>query len=152
MERYSYKTQSASKKIRPREWFTIDGKNQIVGRLASQVANLLRGKNKTDYTPHQDSGDHIIITNASKVIFTGKKEKNKSYITHTKYPGGQKITTPTRMRKANPTKILHLAVKRMLPKNRLSRKIIKKLHLFPDATHNHHAQKPKTQTIAQGDL
>ncbi len=147
MERHSYKTQSANSQTIEKKWFTVDGENQIVGRLASRIASRLRGKHKTSYTPHVDCGDHIIILNAGKVIFTANKEESKEYVSHTGYPGGQKITTPARMRAKDPLKIIHMAIKRMLPKNKLSRQVIKKLHLCTGTEHNHQAQNPQPLTF-----
>ena len=147
MKTQTYPTLCANQKRVESQWLEIDGAGQTVGRLASQIAYLLRGKHKPYYTPHVDCGDHVIVTNADKVIFTGDKEKKKHYISHTGYPGGQRVTTPERIRLKTPLRILEHAIKGMLPKNRLGRALFRKLYTYDATTHPHHAQKPKKMTL-----
>ena len=135
MQTVPYKTQSVNKKNIQPSWLLINGQGKIVGRLASKIATLLRGKNKPYYTPHVDCGDYVIVTHAEEVVFSGKKETNKKYISHTGYPGGQKETTPAKLRTKHPTRILEKAVKGMLPKNRLGRQLFSKLKVYPGAKH-----------------
>jgi large subunit ribosomal protein L13 len=139
----SYKTISANKKTIHQEWLVIDAENQIVGRLATQIANLLRGKHKTNFTPHVVAGDHVIVINADKVRFSGKKMEDKIYLRHTGYPGGQRETTPERLLKTKPEDIIIKAVRNMLPKNKLQAVCLKNLHVFAGAEHIHQAQSPK---------
>ena len=126
-----------------REWFVVDATGQTVGRLASQVAAVLRGKNKPTYTPHVDCGDHVIIINAEKAVFTGKKLDQKVYRKHSGYAGGMKETTAREMLETHPERILMHAVKGMLPKNSLGRQMLTKLRVYAGAEHNHEAQQPK---------
>jgi large subunit ribosomal protein L13 len=139
----SYKTQSAKKETVERKWFVIDGTNQTVGRLASEIARILRGKHKPSYTPHVDCGDYVIIVNAEKVRFTGSKWNDKLYITHSGYLGGQKRKTAKQILEAKPRHIMEKAVKGMLPKNRLGRAMYKKLYVYEGEGHPHEAQKPE---------
>jgi len=139
----SYKTVSANKSTVNKEWVIIDAEGQIVGRLATTVATLLRGKHKTEYTPHVDCGDNVIVINAEKVDFTGYKWTEKQYIRHTGYPGGQRFTRADEMLKKKPIAILEHAVKGMLPKTRLGNAIFKNLHVYAGTEHPHEAQKPK---------
>ncbi|MBN9288442.1 MAG: 50S ribosomal protein L13 [Gammaproteobacteria bacterium 39-13] len=126
-----------------RDWFIVDAKTMPIGRIASRVAAILRGKHKTIFTPHEDTGDAVIIINAAEVQATGKKEKTKIYHHHTGYPGGIKSVTLEKMRGKNPERILQLAIKRMLPKGPLGRKMFKKLWVYAGAEHPHQAQQPK---------
>ena len=126
-----------------REWFVVDATGQTVGRLASQVAAVLRGKNKPTYTPHVDCGDHVIIINAEKAVFTGKKLDQKVYRKHSGYAGGLKETSAREMLETHPERILMHAVKGMLPKNSLGRQMLTKLRVYAGAEHNHEAQQPK---------
>lgn len=126
-----------------RKWYLIDAEGKVLGRLASEVASILRGKNKPTYTPHVDTGDFVIIVNADKVKLTGKKLDQKEYRYHTGYPGGLKAIPYRRLMEKNPEKAIHLAVRGMLPKNRLGRKMIKKLKVYSGPEHNHQAQKPE---------
>ena len=125
-----------------RQWYVVDAAGQTVGRLASRVATVLRGKHKPSYTPHVDTGDNVIIINADQVVFTGAKELQKIYLTHSGYPGGQKSTTPERLRTTKPERILENAIRGMLPKNRLGRAMYRKLHVYAGAEHPHAAQQP----------
>jgi len=139
----SYKTISANKKTVNQEWLIIDAENQIVGRLASQIANVLRGKNKTNFTPHVVAGDRVIVINADKVRFTGKKMSDKVYLRHTGYPGGQRETTPERLLSTKPEDVLIKAIRNMLPKNKLQAVCLRNLHVFAGSEHPHNAQNPK---------
>jgi large subunit ribosomal protein L13 len=139
----SYKTVSANKATVQKEWFVVDATNQVLGRLSSQVASILRGKHKTSFTPHVDCGDNIIVINAEKIRLTGNKWTDKEYVTHTGYPGGQRITSPKRMAEKNPGRIIELAVKKMLPRNRLGSAIFRNLYVYEGPNHPHEAQQPK---------
>jgi len=139
----SYKTQSANAATVERKWFVIDAEGEIVGRLATRIASVLRGKHKPDFTPHFDNGDFVIVVNADKVRFTGSKLDDKEYQRYSGYPGGQKRRTAKEMLAKRPEMVLELAVKGMLPKTKLGRAQIKKLFLYTDANHPHAAQKPE---------
>jgi len=139
----SYKTVSANKATVNKEWVLIDAEGQIVGRLASKVATLLRGKHKPEYTPHVDCGDYVIVINAEKVDFTGNKWAEKEYVRHTGFPGGQRFTKANELLNKKPTDIVENAVRGMLPKTRLGRAIFKNMHVYTGSAHPHEAQKPK---------
>jgi large subunit ribosomal protein L13 len=139
----SYKTISANKSTVQKEWVLIDAKDEVLGRLASKVAFMLRGKHKTSFTPHVDCGDNIVIINAEKVRLTGRKMTDREIFSHTGYPGGQKRLTPATMLRKNPTSLITNAVKGMLPRNRLGNAIYKNLHVYAGETHPHEAQKVK---------
>jgi len=139
----SYKTVSANKATVNKEWVIIDAEGQIVGRLATKIAMLLRGKHKPEYTPHVDCGDNVIIINAEKVDFTGNKWHDKEYVRHTGFPGGQRFTRAEEMLKKKPIEVIEHAVRGMLPKNRLGREIFRNLHVYTGSAHPHEAQKPK---------
>ncbi len=143
MDTKSYKTVSAKKEEVNRQWYIIDAEGEVVGRLASRIASVLRGKHKPDFTPHVDTGDNITVINAEKVRFTGSKWDNKEYITYSGYPGGQKRKTANEMWDKKPLAILENAVKGMLPKNKLGRAMIKKMFLYEGAEHPHFAQQPQ---------
>lgn len=130
-----------------RKWYVIDAEGQTIGRLASEVAAILRGKHKPIYTPHVDTGDHVIIINADKVQFTGKKLTNKKYYNHSGYPGGLRVRTALEMREKYPRELLERTIKGMLPHNRLGRKMGKKLHVYAGCTHPHQAQKPEVYQL-----
>ena len=130
-----------------RKWYVVDADGQTLGRLASEVAKVLRGKNKPVYTPHIDTGDYVIIVNADKVKVTGKKMDQKIYYHHSDYVGGMKETTLKEMMAKKPEKVLELAVKGMLPKGPLGRSMIKKLHVYAGPEHKHEAQKPEVLTF-----
>jgi large subunit ribosomal protein L13 len=139
----SYKTVSANKATVDKEWLLIDAEGEIVGRLAAMVAKMLRGKNKTNFTPHVDCGDNIIVINAEKIELSGKKWSDKQYVRHTGFPGGQRFTPADEMLKKNPIGIIEHAVRGMLPRNRLGRAIFKNLHIYVGTEHPHEAQKPR---------
>ena len=151
MNTLSYKTISVNKETAKKEWVVIDATDQVVGRLASKVAKLIRGKYKPTFTPNQDCGDNVIIINAQKVVFTGKKETDKVYTRYTGYPGGQRFQTPAELRKRNGgvEKFLRHAVKGMLPKGPLGRSLLNNLYVYEGTEHPHEAQKPKAIDINQ---
>ena len=124
-------------------WYEIDASNAVVGRLATIISKILRGKNKTNYTPHMDNGDFVVVKNIENIKFTGNKFQKKKYFRHTGYPGGIKETTPERLSKKKPDQILKLAVKRMLPGGPLAKKQLTKLKIYSGETHPHSAQNPK---------
>jgi large subunit ribosomal protein L13 len=130
-----------------RKWYVIDAEGKTLGRLASEVAAILRGKNKPTFTPHVDTGDHVIILNASKVELTGKKLTDKIYYRHTNHPGGLKTRTALEMRTNYAEKMIELAVKGMLPKNSLGRQTFKKLHVYAGSEHPHQAQQPEVYEL-----
>ena len=123
-------------------WFMIDATNAVVGRLATIVSKIIRGKNKTTYTPHMDDGDFVVVKNIEKIKFSGNKYQNKKYYKHTGYPGGIKVTTPEKLSLKNPEEILKLAVKRMLPSGPLAKKQLTKLKIYKGDQHPHEVQKP----------
>ena len=128
----------------PRNWYVVDASDKVLGRLASEIAFCLRGKHKPEYTPHSDNGDFIIVINANKVrLTTQSKAKHKAYHWHTGYIGGIKSISFDEMLKVSPERVIRLAVKGMLPKNSLGRQMIKKMRVYRDGTHPHHAQQPK---------
>jgi large subunit ribosomal protein L13 len=139
----SYRTVSANSATVLKEWFVVDATNQVLGRLSSQIASILRGKHKTSFTPHVDCGDNVIVINAEKVRLTGKKWTDKEYVRHTGYPGGQRIASPADYAQDHPGKIIELAVKRMLPRNRLGNAIFNNLYVYAGPDHPHTAQQPK---------
>ena len=124
-------------------WYEIDASNAIVGRLASVISKIIRGKNKTKYTPHMDNGDFVIVKNIEKIKFTGKKFQNKKYYRHTGYPGGIKVTTPEKLNEKKPAESLKLAVQRMLPGGALGKKQLTKLKIYSGENHPHSAQNPE---------
>lgn len=130
-----------------RKWYVVDAEGQTLGRLASQVAAVLRGKNKPIYTPHLDTGDYVIVINADKISVTGKKLDQKLYRRHSEYTGGFKETTLKEMMNKKPEEVIKHAVKGMLPKNTLGKNMLKKLHVYAGAEHNHEAQKPEALEI-----
>lgn len=142
MDTLSYKTQSAKKETVQREWLVVDAEGQSLGRLGSHIALVLRGKHKTSFTPHVDCGDNVIVINADKVRLTGDKMKKKVYLRHSGYPGGQKSKTAQQIMDTHPTRLIEIAVKGMLPKNKLGRAMYKKLFVYAGAEHPHAAQKP----------
>ena len=147
MESLSYKTISANAANVDKQWVLIDATDAVLGRLASQVAKILRGKNKPSFTPHVDCGDNVVIINAEKVKLTGNKLSDKQYVRHSGYPGGVRVTTPAEYLKKKPEFIIEKAVKGMLPKGPLGRQMLKKLHVYAGPEHNHAAQKPETLDI-----
>ncbi|MDR1848318.1 MAG: 50S ribosomal protein L13 [Bacteroidales bacterium] len=147
MSTLSYKTVSVNKENANKEWLVVDAENMVLGRLATRVANLLRGKHKPCYTPHSDCGDNVIVINADKIRFTGNKLTDKVYVRHTGYPGGQRFTTPRDVLAKFPERVVEHAVKGMLPKNRLGRQLYRNLYVYAAATHPHQAQTPKEVNI-----
>ncbi len=143
MDVNSFKTISAKPAEVERAWYVIDAENQIVGRLASQVATILRGKHKPSFTPHVDTGDFVIVVNADKARFSGNKEEDKLYYSYSGYPGGLKTRTAKVMRQRRPEYIVRHAVKGMLPKGPLGRQMLKKLKVYAAPTHPHEAQQPQ---------
>ncbi len=133
----------AKKEDFQRNWYLVDAENKVLGRLASELAKILRGKNNPAFTPHVDTGDYVIVINADKVNLTGKKWKEKVYYRHSGYPGGIKSITADNLKVKRPEDLIRLAVKGMLPKNRLGRKLFKKLKVYVGAEHPHQAQQPK---------
>lgn len=143
MNTLSYKTISANKATVDKEWVIVDAEGAVLGRLATLVANMLRGKHKTNFTPHVDCGDNVIVVNAEKVVLTGNKWSGKEYVRHTGYPGGQRFTTASEMLKKNPISLIEKAVKGMLPRNRLGSALYRNMHVYAGPVHPHEAQKPK---------
>jgi len=132
-----------------RRWFVVDLEGLTLGRAATQVANILRGKNKPYFTPHLDTGDYVIVVNASKLKVSGNKSENKIYYHYSGYPGGLKEAGYKEVMRKRPIDIFNHAVRGMLPKNRLGRKMIKKLHIYPEGEHEHQAQKPETLKLSE---
>lgn len=147
MNTLSYKTISANKNTVNKEWVLIDAENQVLGRLASAAAVLLRGKNKTNFTPHVDCGDNVVIINAEKIRLTGNKWNAKEYIRHSGYPGGQRSATAKELMAKKPTAMVEKAIKGMLPKNRLGADLFRNLYVYSGVEHEQEAQKPKKVNI-----
>ena len=143
MDTISYKTVSANDATVQKDWVIVDAQSAILGRFASEVAKILRGKTKPDFTPHVDCGDNVIVINAEKIRLTGKKWNDKVYVRHTGFPGGQRIATPKMLMDKSPTTLVKKAVKGMLPKSRLGDKIYTNLYVYAGSEHPHAAQKPK---------
>jgi large subunit ribosomal protein L13 len=143
----SYKTVSVNKATAQKEWVVVDADGQHLGRIASKVAKLLRGKYKPSFTPHVDCGDNVIIINADKVVLTGNKWTDRIYLSFSGYPGGQKETTPSILQKKGSDRLFRKVVKGMLPKNKLADKLINNLYVYDGAEHKHEAQQPKTIDI-----
>lgn len=144
MDTQSYKTVSANSATVNKEWVVIDATDQVLGRLASRIALILRGKNKVNYTPHVDCGDNVIVLNAKKVRLTGKKLTDKVYVRYTGYPGGQRFATPKELLQRKPLAVVEEAVRGMLPKNRLGAELFRNLYVYEGAEHPHQAQQPRT--------
>ena len=142
MNNLSYKTISANSATVEKGWVLVDAENKVLGRVCSEIAKVIRGKHKANYTPHVDCGDNVIVINADKVRLTGKKLDDKVYTRHTGYPGGQRFRTPRELFAKNPRGVVESAVRGMLPKNRLGRKLFNNLHVYAGASHPHEAQKP----------
>ncbi|MFI3323855.1 MAG: 50S ribosomal protein L13 [Rikenellaceae bacterium] len=143
MDSLSYKTISASEATVTKDWVIIDATDEVLGRLSSQVAKILRGKHKPSYTPHVDCGDYVVIINAEKVKLTGKKMTDKVYVRHTGYPGGQRFATPADFLARKPTFVIEKAIKGMLPKTRLGSAMMRNLRVYAGSEHPHAAQNPK---------
>lgn len=147
MDTLSYKTVSANKATVNKEWILVDAENEVLGRLATKVAKIIRGKYKTSFTPHVDCGDNVIVINADKIKLTGNKVEEKVYIHHTGYPGGQRFATPKQLLKRKPEAIIEKAVKGMLPKNKLGSALNRNLYVYTGSEHPHQAQQPKTVNL-----
>jgi large subunit ribosomal protein L13 len=143
MDKLSFKTISANSKTVHKEWVVVDADGQILGRMCTKIAKLLRGKYKPDFTPNVDCGDNVIVINADKVRMTGNKWDGRVYVRYTGFPGGQREMTPAQMLEKGSDRLLRKVVKGMLPKNRLGNKLINNLHIFAGAEHNMQAQQPK---------
>ncbi|MEQ6167790.1 MULTISPECIES: 50S ribosomal protein L13 [unclassified Ekhidna] len=143
MDTNSFKTVSLNSATVEKNWVIVDADSQILGRMASEVAKMIRGKHKPSYTPHVDCGDNVIVINADKIRLTGSKWTDKQYVRHTGYPGGQRIETPNSIKAKSSTILIEKAVKGMLPINRLGRQLFKNLYVYEGAEHPHAAQKPK---------
>ena len=147
MNTLSYKTISANKATADKQWIVVDAEGHNLGRFASKVAMLLRGKYKPSFTPHVDCGDNVIVINAEKINLTGNKLEEKTYIRHTGYPGGQRSLTAKVMQDKNPALLVEKAVKGMLPKNKIGAELFRNLNVFVGSEHTHGAQKPKTVNL-----
>ena len=147
MDTLSYKTISANKENANKKWLLIDAEGQTLGRLSSEVAYILRGKHKTNFTPHADCGDNVVIVNADKIQLTGKKWDQKVYIRYTGYPGGQRFATPKETMAKHPTAMIEMAVRGMLPKNRLGRAVYRNLFVYAGDKHEQTAQQPTEYKI-----
>lgn len=143
MNTLSYKTVSANSATVTKEWLVVNAEGQNLGRLASNVAKLLRGKHKTNFTPHVDCGDNVIVINAENINLSGNKLADKEYIRHTGYPGGQRTRVAGDVMKENPVKVVENAIKGMMPKNKLGSAIFRNLHVYAGSEHKHEAQQPK---------
>jgi large subunit ribosomal protein L13 len=143
MDTLSYKTVSANKETANKGWVIIDAEDQILGRLATATAMILRGKNKPSFTPHADCGDNVVIINAEKIRLTGNKMDDKEYISHSGYPGGQRRITPRKLMLKKPTAVVENAVRGMLPKNRLGRALFRNMFVYAGPEHKQEAQKPR---------
>ena len=149
MDILSYKTKAANKSTIEKQWYVVDAGKAPLGRVCSEVARILRGKHKPSFTPHVDCGDNVIVINADDLILTGKKMDQKQYIRHTGYPGGQRFSTPRQEVQKSSTRVIESAVRGMLPKNRLGRKIFKNLFVYEGSEHPHEAQQPKQIDITK---
>ena len=147
MDTLSYKTLSANKVTANKQWFVDDASGQTLGRMASKVAKVLRGKFKTNFTPHADCGDYVIIVNSGKVVMTGNKMADRRIFSHTGYPGGQKRISPSEMLEKDETSLVRHALRGMLPKNKLGAEILRNCYIYSGADHDHEAQKPKALNL-----
>ncbi|MDI1325020.1 MAG: 50S ribosomal protein L13 [Algoriphagus sp.] len=147
MDTLSYKTKSANAATVDKQWVVVDAQAAVLGRLASEVAKILRGKTKPSFTPHVDCGDNVIVINSDKIRLTGNKMNEKVYVRHTGYPGGQRISTPKMLMAKSSTILIEKAVRGMLPKNRLGRQLYGNLYVYEGAEHPHVAQQPKSITL-----
>jgi large subunit ribosomal protein L13 len=139
----SYKTVSSNAATVEKEWYVVDAKDKVLGRLASEIAKIIRGKHKTSFTPHVDCGDQVIVLNADKVKLTGKKMTDKEYLSYSGYPGGQRSVTPQQLMQKDGRRVIEKAVKGMLPKNRLGSQLFRNLHVYTGGEHPHEAQQPR---------
>ena len=147
MDTLSYKTVSANKETADKQWVLINAEDLVLGRLASQVAYILRGKHKANFTPHADCGDYVVVINADKIRLTGKKWTDREHFKHTGYPGGQKRISPKELFKRDQTSLVRQAIKGMLPKNKLGNILYSNLHVYSGTDHKHEAQQPKEVKI-----
>ena len=144
MNTLSYRTVSANKATVNKEWLLVDAEGEVLGRLASKVAKLIRGKHKPNFTPHVDCGDNVVIINAEKIKLTGNKWNDKTYVRHTGYPGGQRTLSANELFAKNPERVVEKAVKGMLPKNKLGSALFRNLYVYTGSAHEQEAQKPRT--------
>jgi large subunit ribosomal protein L13 len=149
MSKLHFTTKHANEATVQRNWYVVDGTNQTVGRMCAKIAAVLRGKNKPYYTPHVDCGDFVVVINCEKVAFTGNKMEDKEYLTYSGYPGGQKGEAAKDLLKRRPEVVIERAIKGMLPKNRLGRKMYKKMFVYAGSEHPHTAQKPTPLTFTK---
>jgi len=147
LDTLSYKTLSANKENADKKWLLVDAEGQTLGRIASEVAKLLRGKHKPNFTPHADCGDYVVVINAEKITLSGKKWDQKVYMRHSGYPGGQRTRTAAEVMARKPFQMMEEAVRGMLPKNTLGRALFRNMHVYVGANHKHEAQQPKTITF-----
>ena len=147
MNTISYKTRSINKENADKKWFLVDAEGQSLGRLASRVAFLLRGKHKTNFTPHADCGDNVVIINAANIKLSGSKMTDKEYVRHTGFPGGQRFSTPEDLLNKHPERVVEKAIKGMLPKNRLGRELFRNLYVYAGGEHKQEAQQPQAIDI-----
>jgi len=145
----SYKTVSANKATVQKEWLLVDAEGQTLGRMASKIAMLIRGKYKANYTPHVDCGDNVVVINAEKIVMSGLKWDQKKFVRHTGYPGGQRFATAREVMEKNPIRLVENAVKGMLPKNILGSALYRNLHVYAGAEHKNEAQKPKLINLSE---
>tara|TARA_B100000214_G_scaffold169072_1_gene121484 strand:+ start:803 stop:1258 length:456 start_codon:yes stop_codon:yes gene_type:complete len=143
----SYKTLSANKETANKKWYIVDAEGQNLGRMSSKIAKVLRGKYKTNFTPHADCGDYVVVINAAKIVMTGNKMQDRKIFSHTGHPGGQKRISPQEMIKKEGTSVVRHAIKGMLPKNKLGAAILRNCYIFSDAEHNKQAQKPEVLNL-----
>jgi large subunit ribosomal protein L13 len=143
----SYKTISGTKETANKQWIIVDAENKVLGRFSSEIAKILRGKNKPNFTPHADCGDNVIVINADKIRLTGNKWTEKEYVSHTGYPGGQRFITPAKLIAKKPTAVVEKAIKGMLPKTKLGNAVFGNLFVYAGSEHPHAAQQPKEVNI-----
>ena len=151
MNTLSYKTVSANKETADKKWLLVDAEGHTVGRLASEVAKLVRGKHKPNFTPHADCGDNVIVINAAKVSFSGTKLENKEYVRYTGYPGGQRSLTAQELLQRSPERVIEKAIKGMLPKNTLGRQLFRNVKVYAGTDHKQEAQKPEAIQLKKAD-
>lgn len=149
MDILSYKTVSANKSTVEKKWYIVDAGDAALGRVCSEVAKVLRGKHKPSFTPHVDCGDNVIVINTDDLRLTGKKMDAKEYVRHTGYPGGQRISTPREEMRKSSARVIEKAVRGMLPKNRLGRKLFKNLYIYEGSEHPHDAQQPQKLDLSK---
>ena len=147
MDSLSYKTISGTKETANKQWIIVDAENKVLGRFSSEVAKILRGKHKPNFTPHADCGDNVIVINADKIRLTGKKWTEKEYVSHTGYPGGQRFITPAKLIAKKPIAVVEKAIKGMLPKSKLGNAVFGNLFVYAGSEHPHAAQQPKEVNI-----